>query len=206
MTVSMDTQCLLTNLSLVFVSTIKRAFQKPEIKVKKFPVNEIKMYNGTPPDQADRQGVHHLLPQLRSNFYFLSATDSFRFNNQAMELLTGKSATARSAEKVKSTLDLVDNTLGIHTAGTVQAALSKSVTRTAVGVLGKVLPGGRMTRAALGLASNLLNASQNQPTANVSPASEADSLEALKKLKELADAGVITQEEFTAKKKQLLHL
>lgn len=37
MTVSMDTRCLLTNLSLVFVSTIKRAFQKPEIKVKKFP-------------------------------------------------------------------------------------------------------------------------------------------------------------------------
>ena len=139
-------------------------------------------------------------------FDFISSTDSFKFYNQAVELLTGKSATARSAEKVKSTLDLVDNTLGIHTAGTVQAALSKSVTRTAVGVLGKVLPGGRMTRAALRLASNLLNASQNQPTANVSPASEADSLEALKKLKELADAGVITQEEFTAKKKQLLHL
>ena len=67
MTVSMDTQCLLTNLSLVVVSTIKRAFQKPEIKVKKFPVNEIKMYNGTPPDQADRQGVHHLFPHLRSS-------------------------------------------------------------------------------------------------------------------------------------------
>lgn len=70
MTVSMDTQCLLTNLSLVFVSTIKRAFQKPEIKVKKFPVNEIKMYNGTP--QIKQTGKEFII-------YFRSCEVTFIF-------------------------------------------------------------------------------------------------------------------------------
>ena len=52
---------------------------------------------------------------------------------------------------------------------------------------------------------NQNNARQSDPAA-APAASEADSLETLKKLHELLDAGILTQEEFDAKKKQILGL
>ncbi len=51
-----------------------------------------------------------------------------------------------------------------------------------------------------------VTASGTKPEPKPEPKPEADSIEQLKKFKELLDAGVITEEEFNAKKKQLLGL
>ena len=50
---------------------------------------------------------------------------------------------------------------------------------------------------------NPVNASQNESNAKMSLDEQID---ALKKLKELVDAGILTQEEFDAKKKQIMGL
>ena len=48
------------------------------------------------------------------------------------------------------------------------------------------------------------NSATDQPTTNTTIVNQSDSLDKLKKLKELLDAGVITEEEFDEKKKALL--
>lgn len=209
-----NTELLLTNLNLVFITTIKKAFTKSQVDVETYPVEEIKTYNGAPQIKQKDSHVQIFLVCGEISAVFPSMFEARKFVSTAMHLLTGKSAAERGADKVKNAVGLVDNTLGINTIGTVKSALETGITGTLIGGIGrKIAPrsvGNQIIGSAFGLARDVIanNSTTTEPTveSTVQPQPYNDQLDALKKMKELVDAGVLTQEEFDTKKKQLLGL
>ena len=205
-------ELILTNLNLVFVITIKKFLAKSQIEVETYPVEEIKIYNNAPQIKQKNSRVEIFLSCGEIVANFDSMFEAGKFVNSALRLLTGKSLAERSADKVKGAVGLVDDTLGINTVGTVKNVLENGITGSLLGGIGKKsIPSSKRSstaREVVGIAKDLLG-TPTQPEAipaATTPSFTDEQLETLKKLKELVDMGVLTQEEFDAKKKQLLGL
>lgn len=201
---------ILTNLYLVFIKTTKKLFSNDSLEVSTIPVKEIKFYNGEPQIKHKDVQIDIYLTSNEIEIHFDSKLEAQRFLQVAMQLLTGKTIAQRGADKVKEAIGLVDNTLGISTVGTVKNVLEKGITGVAFGSLGKKSPAYARDMKAINDAANII---KNIVPGNIrkkeSEPGEAlteKQVEALKRLKELVDAGILTQEEFEAKKKQILGL
>lgn len=205
-------ELILTNLNLVFIITIKKFLAKCQVDVEAYPIEEIKFYNNIPQIKQKNSRVEIFLTCGEIVAVFESMFEAGKFVNAAMRLLTGKTAAERGADRFKGAVGLVDDTLGINTVGTVKSVIENGIAGSLLGGFGrKTAPSSKTTvaREAVGLAKDLLGnkAQQEALPSNTVPASPIDEqLETLKKLKELVDAGVLTQEEFDAKKKQMLGL
>lgn len=203
----------LTNLNLVFVTSVKKLFSKEQIDIETYPVSEIKFYNNVPQIKQKDSRVEIYLTNNELVVLFTSMIEARKFVSSALHLLTGKTFSERSADRVKGAVNLIDETLGINTVNTIKNTLENGIMGTVVGSIGKkapqVLKKGTSFKETVGFAKDLLsNKSTNEDlTSNENSTSSLDNqVAALKKLKELVDAGILTQEEFELKKKQLLNL
>lgn len=206
-------EMILTNLNLVFVITTRKFLAKSQVDVETYPVEEIKIYNNTPQIKQKNSHVEIFLTCGEIVANFDSMFEAGKFVNSALRLLTGKSMAERSADKFKGAVGLVDDTLGINTVGTVKNVLENGIAGTLLGGFGKKsVPVAKHTstaREVVGIAKELMgttSSAQEELPASTPSAPTDEQLETLKKLKELVDMGVLTQEEFEAKKKQLLGL
>lgn len=95
------------------------------------------------------------------------------------EFVTGKSTSERGASKVKGIINVVNDALGID-------ALTEGVSVTK-GLLGKKNKWRENTKSVRKIERSI-----------------DDQIESLKKLKELLDCGILTQEEFDIKKKRIM--
>lgn len=205
-------ELILTNLNIVIVNTIKKLFAKEQVEVETYSVEQVKVYNDAPQIKQKELTVEIFLIDKEIEIRFQSKIEAYKFVNLAMQLLTGKTIAERGADKVKGAIGLVDSTLGINTVDIVKNTLEKGVVGTVLGGLGKKTTpeakGVSAMKEVFGLAKGLLN-EKEAPKAleNAAPATLTDEqMESLKKLKDLVDAGVLTQEEFDAKKRQILGL
>lgn len=217
---------LLTNLNIVVITPVKKKmFSKPEMFVNVFPVEEIKVYQDVPQVKYAGQEVEVYLTQGEFRLYFSSKSDARKFVNVAYELITGNSMSKRGAKKVKGAVNMVDETLGIDAMGSLKHVMKNGVVNTVLHGFGKKdseedkteetssenLPMEfiSVTKSFLDKKSKK-NEPENPITEPTKPAeptqSVDDQIETLKKLKELLDVGILTQEEFDAKKKQILGL
>ncbi|NLW19776.1 MAG: SHOCT domain-containing protein [Clostridiales bacterium] len=173
----------------------KKMFSRDGVRVETFPVREVKTYNQVP--QVKQLGGKVELYTLSKVMLidFGNILTARKFVGLMYELLTGQTAAQRGADKVRGAMDVVDGALGINTVDAV------------VGLVGKSTPGGILG----GLAKIALQQSAApQPASVASGAKSAalsldEQLEALKKLKELLDNGIITQAEFESKKAQVMN-
>lgn len=184
-----DVEVVLTNINLVLIKKEKKLFCNDEITVDVHSIEDVKIYNGVPQIKQSNCDVEIFLSTTETTVTFCSKGDARKFVSAALELLTGKTAYARGAAKVKSTIAFVDDTLGIDTVGTVKNVLGKSVPKGVLDIFVKK-PNADKKVAAL----NQANDGENGD----------DSVEKLKKLKDLLDSGIITQEEFDEKKQEIL--
>ena len=204
-------EMILTNLNLVFVITTRKFLAKSQIDVEVYPIEEIKVYNNVPQIKQKNNRVEIFLSCGEVAVLFASMFEASKFVNAALHLLTGKTMAERGADKFKGAVGLVDNTLGIDTVSTVKNVLENGIAGTLLGGLGKksapALKHTSTAREVIGIAKDLMGATSTQEQIPASTTSLTDEqMETLKKLKELVDMGVLTQEEFDAKKKQLLGL
>lgn len=205
-------ELILTNLNLVFVITIRKFFTKNQIEVETHSIKEIKFYNNIPQIKQKNSHVEIFLTSDEITVSFSSIFEAGKFVNAALHLLTGKTMAERSANKVKGAVGLVDNTLGINTIGTVKNVLENGIAHSLLGGFGKKVPslkGETTVSKAVGIVKDLLEpqTSQGSPSNSIPVSAPTDEqVKALKQMKELVDAGILTQEEFDAKKKQLLNL
>ena len=204
-------EMILTNLNLVLIITVRKFLAKAQVDVETYPIQEIKIYNNEPQIKQKNARVEIFLTSGEIAANFDSMFEAGKFVNSALRLLTGKTMAERSADKFKGAVGLVDDTLGINTVGTVKNVLENGIAGTLLGGFGKkatpVAKHASTAREVVGLAKELMGT----PTQEAIPASTSttvsdEQMETLKKLKELVDIGVLTQEEFDAKKKQLLGL
>lgn len=182
-------ELLLTNQHIVLIPK-KGVFSRTNPEINRYSVKDIKVFEGNPQVKLGNQLVEVYFVSSKVNFEFLSTGDARKFINKLYDITTGMSATQRNAEIIKGAVSLVDDTLGIDTVGTIKNVMQQ-------GVLGSILKG-------VGL--NTVEKSVNLEEAKYSSSSIHEQADALIRLKELLDIGAITQEEFEAKKKQVLGL
>ena len=119
---------MLTNLNLVFTIRTKKLFSKEEVNVETYPISEIKMYNNVPQIKQNGDMVTIFLISGEQFISFGSKTEAWKFVQHATDLLTGQTLAERGAGKLRSALNLVDDTLGINTVDTVKNVLENGVT------------------------------------------------------------------------------
>lgn len=218
---SINGELILTNINIVTITKSKKLFSKEQVTVKVFPIEEIKLYNENPQIKQTDMNVEVYLINEKINLSFNSKSKAYKFTSKIIELITGKSISVRGAAKVKGALSLVDDTLGIKTVETVKDVIENGVIRSVFGGVGKKtsnqkkkIDTGSITKDALGFAKDLLNKSSDEKLEeqaevkiqNNEEVSYDKQIESVKKLKDLLDAGVLSQEEFEIKKKQILGL
>lgn len=134
-------ELILTNYNFVLITTQKKLFTKEQVEVNTYPINEIKFYKGIP--QVLKKG--HLIELYFLNdeveFTFESGNECRRFVNAALNLLTNKTLFERGAEKVKNTISIIDNSLGIDSKNIAGNALKNGVVGKTTTVIGRSIKG-----------------------------------------------------------------
>ncbi|MGN0544480.1 MAG: SHOCT domain-containing protein [Acutalibacteraceae bacterium] len=205
---------ILTNLNLVIIKKTIKLFSKNQANVDVYPKESIKIYNDLPQVKQKDCMVEIYFVSDERKIEFYSRNEAKKFVKVLFELLTGKATYVRRVDKVKNVVGVVDDTLGIDTVDTVVNVIKNGVTSSAVGIIGKKIP---KSSKASGLIKNILNESDNILDSSYTATKKLDGseidtsmsnekIETLKNLKNLLDSGVLTQEEFDAKKKEILGL
>lgn len=150
------------------------------------------------------------------SFSLPSKLEAVKFHNKIMELLTGKSMSIRNSEKFKSAVNIVDDTLGIDSLGTVTSVLQNGVKGTIFnGITKKTATAKPSTKKIINSMLDVIGSDNSNNDNVISIESNTnktvksindEQIETIKKLKDLLDLGVLSQEEFDAKKKELLGL
>lgn len=139
-----QTQLILTNHNIVFITERKKTFQETAVSVKSYPVGDVKIYETKPQIKIVKTMVEVYLKTTELEFDFSSKLEQHKFVSAVTTLLTGKTAVERGAEKVKDTIDLVNDTLDVDivkSAGdVVQGGLVGTISK-GLGKLGKTLFG-----------------------------------------------------------------
>ena len=216
---------ILTNLNVVIESTERKAFKKGNTAVTVFPVTEIKVYNEKPQIVQKKETVTIFFTEREITMHFDSLFKAAKFTTKTIELITGKGVGARGAEKVKGAIGLIDDALGVNTTGIVSGVLENGIVKTLFKGTGSPVAktsktigkaetiGAVVTGVSAGIQAATREVSSTDtvttPVATTPVAAEIpfdQRVESVKKLKELVDMGILTEEEFEAKKKELIGL
>lgn len=209
-------ELILTNLNMIFVTKVKKLLSKEESSYNVIPIDTIKVYDDKP--QVKQKGVDFVVyfTDQEYSFSMPNKFEAVKFNNKIMELVTGKSMSIRNSEKFKSAVNIVDDTLGIDSMGTVASVLQNGVKGTIFnGIAKKTATAKPSTKKIINSVLDVIgndNSDNNNVKSIESNTNENiklindEQIETIKKLKDLLDLGVLSQEEFDAKKKELLGL
>jgi hypothetical protein len=211
-------EVMLTNVNIVIISKTKKLFKPEEVSVTTYPVSDIKVYDEKPQVKVKGNTVEVYMTNDEISLQFMSLLLARKFASEVYTLLTGKSASERGANMFKGAIDLVDNTLGIDSVNTIKGVVENGVVGSVVSGIGKKAKkvegsstSKKLISGAYGVVKDALSEKDTNAATVPSVGSPAqmsvdEQIEAIKKLKELLDSGVLTQEEFDAKKKQVLGL
>ena len=208
---------ILTNLAIVFTRRFRegKAFHKTwQTSVDVFPLENLKMNNGSPQIRQVLTEVNIQMTNVYLEIAFNGIGSARKFASLLRENVTGKAVAERGADKVKGAIGLVDDTLGINTVETVKGFVENGVVGTVVGgIKGRKKEKQDVVSGAVEIAHDLIGKSKRQKQAQIEEKqpetptlSYDEQIDAVKKMKELLDAGILTQEEFDNKKKEILGL
>lgn len=207
---------MLTSKAIVLTNSYtegKRKNKKIIKTVDVFYLEEIKKFNDVP---QIKQKIDHVNIQTVKgdiDITFGSLFSARKFASSLLQATTGNATFERGAGKFKGALGVVDNTLGIDTVGTVKGIVENGVVGSVLGGIKGKKKGKKATVAgAVEIAQELLTDNSEsqiqsvESTRQKTELSYEQQIDAVKKMKELLDAGILTQEEFEAKKKEFLGL
>ncbi len=201
-----EAHLILTNQKLVFISDSP---ENEQGNAETYPIEDIKIYNGNPQIRQTDCRVEIYLKSTEKTAIFCSAHEAKRFTLSALERITGKPLSVRYAEKIKKTISLVDDTLGTDAIGTVKSVLENGIIGAVFGKKAKKKHMRQKEKASVsGNPSNPHRNGDADGTKDTDTAASSlsceEQMEALRKLKELLDAGILTQKEFDTQKKKIL--
>lgn len=133
-----NTQLILTNLNVVFITIHKRLFGEAIVESNVFPVEDIKIFDGIPQVKSKNLNVEMYFKTAEIEFSFESKSELHKFVSATNELLTGKTGAERNAEKVKDAIDLVNDTLGIDIVKSAGELVKSGVPGKIAGAFGKL--------------------------------------------------------------------
>lgn len=136
-----ETELILTNYNFVLITKQKKLFSKEKLFVETYPVVEIKFYKGVPQVLKKGHLVELYFLNDETEFTFESGSECRKFVNVSMNLLTNKNLFERSVDKIKSSISIVDNSLGINSKSIAETAIKNGVIGKTTNVLGKSIKG-----------------------------------------------------------------
>jgi hypothetical protein len=142
-----ETQLILTNLNIVFITEIKKFLAKDEINVEVYPIEDIKIYKNVPQVKVVNDDIVEIyLTTTEKEFKFSSVDEVEKFVQEVKELLIRKPLGTRCINKVK---DVIGEE-GMHIIGAVGTAVAAgagaaiaSKVMPKKGIIGKIFGKGR---------------------------------------------------------------
>ena len=188
-------ELILTNLNFIFISEGKKILFKQRQNIDCFAKEAVKTYKDTPQIKQKGDTVEIYFLKGERTIRFENKHEAYKFTFKALSLITGKTAFARNVEKVKKTVENIDETLGFNATELAQAAIQVAIEK-------------KPASKVLSAVSYLLPQKEQEPNpqSQLPEQSQASDADTLRELKALLDEGVITKAEFNAKKKELLNL
>ena len=101
-------------------------------------LENIKFYNETA--QIKQKGAEVEVQTVEKNITFVFATgmlEARKFSGKIVDAVTGTTLAKRSSDKIKSAFNMVDETLGLDTRGTIKGVLENGVKGTILNGIGK---------------------------------------------------------------------
>lgn len=206
------TELILTNKNIVLTTRTKKMFTKEQLNVEVLSLADIKIYDDMPQIKQSKINVEVYLTFGEIYLDFHSKLEAAKFYQVAIQTLTGKSLATRGAEKVKSGIGLVDDTLGISTVDTVKGVLENGLAGTLFSGFKKSKPASSNSnnsstvKEVAEIAKNVIKETRSNDSDKKEQLTYEEQIDTLNKMKALLDAGILTQEEFDAKKKEILGL
>lgn len=127
---------LLTNLNVVFI--IRTSFFKEDITTEIFSVSDVKTYEGEPQVKVSSDTVEIYFKNTEKEFKFHSKSDQRKFISEITKLLTGKSGTERTVEKIKKNIDVINDTLGCDIIKSTENIAKNGIMGSTESLLGKI--------------------------------------------------------------------
>ncbi len=203
----------LTNYALIFDWQVKQGrFLNKTVEDMQYvcPLENIKLYEGVPQIKQSGSTVTIQTTSGDEAIVFEGFFKARGFAGKLKDVVTGQKIVQRGAKKVNGAINVVNDALGIDTVGTVAGVLQNGVVGTVVGSVASGAKKGKLETAKEVLetvqgASNAPQSATANATASASMSYE-EQINLIKSLNELKENGILTQEEFDAKKKEILGL
>ena len=134
--VEFDARIYLTNYSIVTVTVDKKDDGVEVVDVCMIGAEKVKIYKGKPWVKRNMRRVEIFTTEGEVIFKFPSTIESGKFSRRLVELLTGKTAVERGFEKVKDTIEMVGDSIGINPAEIVKTVANESAKQLPKKILG----------------------------------------------------------------------
>ncbi|MGN1212417.1 MAG: hypothetical protein ACI4TZ_00050 [Christensenellales bacterium] len=108
-----NTQLVLTNYSIVFITITSEIGEKETAETEVYLTADVKNYKGIPQIKSTANNVEIFFKSTEKEFVFETKNELHKFVSELNKLLTGKTGAERNAEKFKSAIGLVNDTLGV---------------------------------------------------------------------------------------------
>lgn len=134
--VEFDARIYITNYSIVTVTVDKKDDGVEVVDVCAIGAEKVKIYKGKPWVKRNMRRVEIFTTEGEVLFKFPSTIESGKFSRRLVELLTGKTAVERGFEKVKDTMEMVGDSIGINPTEIVKTVANESAKQLPKKILG----------------------------------------------------------------------
>ena len=129
-------QLTLTSQKIVFEKE-KGLFKKERELVDILPLESVKVYNDVAQIKQKSDTVEVQTVDKNVSIVFSGMLDARKFTGKIVDAVTGTTLARRGSNKIKDAFNMVDDTLGLDTRGTIKGILENGVKGTIINGLGK---------------------------------------------------------------------
>lgn len=115
----------------------KGIFKKERELVDSIPLDTIKIYNDAAQIKQKGDTVEIQTATINLTLTFSGMIEARKFTGKIVDAATGTTLAKRSSDKIKDAFNMVDDTLGLDTRGTIKGILENGVKGTLLNGIGK---------------------------------------------------------------------
>lgn len=129
-------QLILTSQKIIFEKE-KGLFKKERELIDILPLETVKVYNDAAQVKQKGDTVEVQTVDKNIAIVFSGMLEARKFTGKIVDAVTGTTLARRSSDKIKDAFNMVDDTLGLDTRGTIKGFLENGVKGTIINGLGK---------------------------------------------------------------------
>lgn len=121
----------------IIIEKEKGLFKKERELIDIIPLESVKVYNDAAQIKQKGDTVDVQTVDKNISIVFSGMLEARKFTGKIVDAVTGTTLARRSSDKIKGAFNMVDDTLGLDTRGTIKGILENGVKGTIINGLGK---------------------------------------------------------------------